>query len=109
MAATSTYKCKCCGEPFKARIADRNRDWARYCSKSCKAITQMHSNSRPNKTYPRHDSLSEMKHKFCADCGEKAVNGLRMPNGRIEWFCERHMVENNVHPFNSEALGQWTD
>jgi hypothetical protein len=40
MAATAAYKCKCCGEPFTARVADRNRGWARYCSKRCKAIKQ---------------------------------------------------------------------
>lgn len=39
-AATATYKCKCCGDPFTARTADRARGWARYCSKSCKAKKQ---------------------------------------------------------------------
>lgn len=38
--ATETYKCACCGEPFTARVADRARGWARYCSKSCKARRQ---------------------------------------------------------------------
>lgn len=37
---TAIYKCKTCKDPFEARIADRNRGWARYCSKSCKAIKQ---------------------------------------------------------------------
>lgn len=36
----STYKCLCCGAPFQARTVDRARGWARYCSKSCKAIKQ---------------------------------------------------------------------
>lgn len=35
-----TYLCKTCNDPFKARKADRDRGWARYCSKSCKAIRQ---------------------------------------------------------------------
>lgn len=35
-----TYKCQCCGLDFEARTADRARGWARYCSKSCKAIKQ---------------------------------------------------------------------
>lgn len=34
------YKCACCGDPFEARVADRKRGWARFCSKSCKAIKQ---------------------------------------------------------------------
>jgi hypothetical protein len=37
---TATYKCACCGDPFKARTADRKRGWAKFCSKSCKAIKQ---------------------------------------------------------------------
>lgn len=35
-----TYKCARCGDPFIARVADRKRGWARFCSKSCKAIRQ---------------------------------------------------------------------
>ena len=31
---------KSCRTEFEARIADRKRGWARYCSKSCKAIAQ---------------------------------------------------------------------
>ena len=38
--AKATYKCKCCRGAFVARVADRNRGWARYCSKSCKAKKQ---------------------------------------------------------------------
>lgn len=34
------YKCKTCGDPFLAREVDRKRGWARFCSKSCKAIYQ---------------------------------------------------------------------
>ena len=36
------YTCanKSCGEEFEARKADRDRGWARFCSKSCKAVVQ---------------------------------------------------------------------
>lgn len=40
MAATAEYKCACCKQPFIARTADRKRGWARFCSKSCKAVRQ---------------------------------------------------------------------
>lgn len=33
-------KCKNCGEPFQARVADRKRGWGKFCSKSCKASEQ---------------------------------------------------------------------
>ncbi len=28
-------KCQRCGKPFDARVADRNRGWARFCSTEC--------------------------------------------------------------------------
>ncbi len=40
MAATQQYNCKWCKGPFTARVADRNRGWALYCCKSCKAMRQ---------------------------------------------------------------------
>ena len=33
-------KCKQCRDPFEARVADRKRGWAKFCSKRCKAIHQ---------------------------------------------------------------------
>ena len=36
----ATYMCMACGLPFLARTADRARGWARFCSKSCKAVRQ---------------------------------------------------------------------
>lgn len=37
----AVYKCECCGGDFPARVADRARGWARFCSKRCKALKQM--------------------------------------------------------------------
>ena len=37
---TKIYDCANCGDPFEARVADRKRGWARFCSKSCKAKKQ---------------------------------------------------------------------
>ncbi|MCO5157536.1 MAG: hypothetical protein M9945_12450 [Aquamicrobium sp.] len=107
MASTATYKCKCCGSPFEARTADRKRGWAKFCSKSCKAIKQTYGKAH-RRSLPRHDGLSEMKFKHCAQCGEKAVNGLRGLDGSVEWLCLDHMAENSAHPFSEEALGQWS-
>lgn len=33
---TATYHCKQCGTPFKARVAERKRGWAIFCSPECK-------------------------------------------------------------------------
>lgn len=46
MVSTAIYKCQTCGDPFKARTADRKRGWARFCSKSCKAIKQTQKTGR---------------------------------------------------------------
>ena len=40
MATMVEVKCKCCGDLFDARLADRKRGWAKFCSKSCKAVKQ---------------------------------------------------------------------
>lgn len=34
------YICKNCQIPFIAKIADRKRGWARFCTKTCKAQKQ---------------------------------------------------------------------
>lgn len=38
--ATVQVSCGYCKDPFTARVADRKRGWARFCSKSCKAKQQ---------------------------------------------------------------------
>ncbi|WGH49787.1 hypothetical protein [Alishewanella phage vB_AspM_Slickus01] len=38
--ALKQVNCKCCNKPFSARVADLNRGWGRFCSKSCKAKIQ---------------------------------------------------------------------
>jgi endogenous inhibitor of DNA gyrase (YacG/DUF329 family) len=38
-------KCKNCGTDFEARVADRKRGWAKFCSKSCKASKQVKSDN----------------------------------------------------------------
>ena len=96
-----TYKCKTCKNPFEARVADRNRGWARYCSKSCKAKKQY---TKPKKSRMRHDGRSPMKYKKCDTCGSPAINGVYTSEG-IEWGCAIH--HNTDHPFSSDALGQW--
>ena len=107
MAKMVTVLCKSCKTPFEAREADRKRGWGRYCSKSCKAVRQTQVKGRRSKpAYPRHDGVSDMKHKFCAHCSSRAVNGVYTITG-IEWLCEWHMAEASTHPFDSDALGQW--
>ena len=39
-ARTIEVQCEWCNDKFTARVADRKRGWARYCSKSCKAMMQ---------------------------------------------------------------------
>jgi len=105
MTSTATYQCKECGKPFEARTADRARGWARYCSKSCKAVRQTkkaNKSGRGRSRYPRHDGVSQMKYKFC-HCGSPAVNGVYTITG-IDWCCEAHMPEATTHPFSEDAF-----
>lgn len=41
--------CERCKQEFEARVADRKRGWARFCSKSCKAVNQMHTHGDTRK------------------------------------------------------------
>lgn len=116
-AATASYSCKWCKQPFTARTADHDRGWAKFCSKVCKANEQAKrtgwagpgSGSRPKAQritkYPRHDGMSPMKHKACDTCGGAAINGVYRDDGSIEWGCTLH--HSTDHPFSSDALGQW--
>lgn len=38
--------CKCCPDKFIARIADRKRGWAQFCSKSCAAYWKAYGKRR---------------------------------------------------------------
>jgi hypothetical protein len=51
MPSTATYKCQRCGSAFTARTADRKRGWARFCSKSCKAVKQTQRNGYSPSNY----------------------------------------------------------
>lgn len=37
---TEQYNCRNCNSLFTARVADRKRGWAKFCSKACKQVIQ---------------------------------------------------------------------
>jgi len=81
MARGAKVECRCknCGGPFTARVADRKRGWAKFCSKSCKAIDQTRrtGRGRPNDySTPDRDGHTGNYARYCAE----------------------------VHPFSSEAF-----
>lgn len=57
-AQKAQYKCARCGGLFLARVADRKRGWARFCSKSCKAVKQEQRTGQYG-AYLRRESGSE--------------------------------------------------
>jgi len=48
---TEEVTCKCCPDKFTARVADRKRGWAQFCSKSCAAYWKAYGKRR------RHQSV----------------------------------------------------
>jgi endogenous inhibitor of DNA gyrase (YacG/DUF329 family) len=104
MPSMTQVACQRCKKPFMARVADRNRGWGRFCSKSCKAVkqTQAFRSSAKPKTWKRHDGISEMKYKKCHTCGAPAINGVYTAAG-IEWGCVLH---HDTTPF-MDGHGQW--
>jgi hypothetical protein len=51
--------CKCCGNVFTVREADRKRGWGIYCSKSCKA-----KSNNPNVQDDRFNATEDMVENF---------------------------------------------
>lgn len=49
--ATAEFECANCRRLFTARVADRNRGWARFCGKSCKAQEQTRRTGRGRPDY----------------------------------------------------------
>lgn len=47
-----------CGKPFTARRSDHKRGWARYCSKSCKALAQAARDDESTDTQPKDATQS---------------------------------------------------
>lgn len=45
-AKTIEVTCKCCPDRFIARVADRKRGWAQFCSKSCAAFWKQYGRRR---------------------------------------------------------------
>lgn len=43
---TIEVTCKCCPDKFIARVADRKRGWAKFCSKSCAAYWKSYGKRR---------------------------------------------------------------
>lgn len=73
MAATNQYKCKCCGDMFTARTADRKRGWAQYCSKSCKAKRQEASTGQYAAYRHRRESIGSSDYD-CHPYSEEAFH-----------------------------------
>lgn len=93
MARTGNYLCKRCGVPFKARVADRARGWARFCSKRCKAVAQTAATGR-----------GAPRDYYCSQCGEPARKYVGA--GQLEYLCSHHAAMWE-HPNSSDGLGQW--
>lgn len=43
---TVEVTCKCCPDKFMARVSDRKRGWAQFCSKSCAAFWKQYGRRR---------------------------------------------------------------
>ncbi len=56
MAAMIKVKCKCCPDEFMARVADRKRGWAQFCSKSCAAYWKSYGKRRGHQSVEMRES-----------------------------------------------------
>lgn len=129
-------KCKNCSKTFSVRVADHNRGWGIYCSKSCKAVkqTKLTGISGPHykaagMTVSQMSSGKFAKSRFsntankskegifrngkrmcCEQCGDYATNGVYTNFETSSGDGIEWTCDNcfdDTHPFSSEALGQW--
>jgi hypothetical protein len=75
MTSTAIYKCQCCKQDFVARTADRKRGWARFCSKSCKAIRQEQRTGQFSAYKDRQENGQSFDDDWCHPFSEEAFQG----------------------------------
>ena len=75
MTSNATYKCLCCKQDFVARIADRKRGWARFCSKSCKAVRQEQRTGQYAAYKDRQENGGYIDDDWCHPFSEDAIQG----------------------------------
>ena len=86
MASMVTVKCKQCDKDFEARVADRKRGWAKFCSKSCKAKEQEGRTGQYRSYAARQISKLEGRYIKAEATTAKAVGGgFVYINGFGEW------------------------
>ena len=55
-AKTIEVTCKCCPDKFIARVSDRKRGWAQFCSKSCAAFWRQYGRRRGHQSIEMRES-----------------------------------------------------
>lgn len=101
--------CKNCKEPFMARVADRKRGWAKFCSKSCKAKKQ--SKSSGGKKYSLNTIVSAFREGRVSEEYFVYIVNKYYPDSQRRVLAETgidvYEEQYNDHPHSCEALGQW--
>lgn len=121
MPTMTEVRCKCCGKPFSARVADVNRGWGLYCSKSCKAKKQTKDTgiSGPNykasgMTVDKMRNGKYAKSKFNGRRGyitnihyeewdDEVVSGGVVWSDKYQSWID--FTSDGSHPFDSDAAG----
>lgn len=105
-ASMVEVKCKCCKQPFLARVADRKRGWGKFCSKSCKAIKQenrtgQYSNYLQKDYNYRGSGVSKETYQEY----QNEYGGIPQfsRNGEYEGFQEDGGFDNTQHPKTSSG------
>lgn len=86
-------QCKTCKNKMQVRLADHNRGWGNFCSKSCKAKKQ--------------EQRTGQHSAYLNGRGVSNLHPERLKEYDV-YRLETHFYD-DMHPFSSEALGQWDD
>jgi len=105
MAAMIDKKCKHCSGDITVRLADHKRGWGNFCNKSCKAKYQEKRNGQ-YAAYMNGRGVSNL-HPERLEMYDRCSGLNTMWYDDSDPFNEEWRESYDVHPFSSEALGQW--
>ena len=123
MPSMTKMNCKCCGKTFEARVADVNRGWGKFCSKSCKAVKQTRLTGISGPHYKAEGmSVKQMrKGKYAKskiqgknrkgyitnvhyeEWDDEVINGTVFWSDRLQTWVDT--CGDDSHPFDSDAVG----
>lgn len=106
MPSMMEKKCAWCRSEFQVRVADHNRGWGRFCSKSCKASEQEKRNGQ-HAAYLNGRGVSNLHpERLKEDIRHGDYVSWRTGEKCDPFDDDGYRYTSDDHPFSSDGLGQ---